>query len=249
MKASLPRRVFYHTVLRPLYYLLGVYRVYLEKPGTFEFRGRRYPYFHHWHGMTYLIERIVEVPIIQERVQAHQGQRILEIGNCLSFFSPRRHDVIDKYDTQDGVMHVDIVDFEPSAPYDLIVSISTIEHVGWDEPEKDPDKTRVALENMIRCLAPNGEMVVTWALGYNPHIDRLFREGRLRFSETRFMKRVTHYSNRWQEVGWDDVKDARYGAPFRSGNAILIGIVRLDAAGQVIPAGRTAEAITSGQAS
>jgi SAM-dependent methyltransferase len=249
MTASLPRRVLYHAVLRPLYYLLGVYRVYLESPATFAFRGKRYPYFHHWHGMTYLIERIVEVPIIWERVQAHRGQRILEVGNCLSFFFPRSHDVIDKYDTQEGVMHVDIVDFQPAAPYDLIVSISTIEHVGWDEPEKDPDKTRVALEKMIRCLAPNGELVVTWALGYNPHIDRLLREGQLRFSETYFMKRVTHYSNRWQEVGWNDVKDARYGAPFRSGNAIVIGVVRLDATGQVIAASWPAAATASSHAS
>jgi hypothetical protein len=230
----MPRRVFYRAVLRPLYYLLGVYRVYLQRPSSFVFRGKTYQYFHHWYGLTYLIERIVEVPIVWDRVQAYDGRRILEVGNCLSHFFPKQHDVLDKYDTEDGVMHEDIVDFKPSAPYDLIVSISTIEHVGWDEPRKDPNKTAVALENMISCLAPGGEMMVTWSLGYNPDIDRLFREQRLRFSETYFMQRVSHYSNRWEQVEWEQVEHARYGSPYRSGNAIVIGIVRMDGAGQVI---------------
>lgn len=228
MKRFLKTYLFYYPVLRPAYYILGIYRIYIQHPATFEFRGKAYPYFHHWHGMTYLIERIVEVPIVWEWVRAHQGDRILEVGNCLSYFYPRGHDVLDKYDNADGVMHLDVVDYRPDQLYDLIASISTIEHVGWDETPKEPEKTLAAIENLTRCLAPNGEMVVTWALGYNPDIDRLFRERRIRFTETFFMQRVSGFTNRWRQVAWEDVKSARYGHPFRSGNAIVIGVLKVD---------------------
>jgi len=232
--SALKKYLFYYPILRPLYYLLGLYRIYIETPQQFTFQGKSFSYFHHWHGMTYLIERIVEVPIIWDRVQAHRGQRILEVGNCLSYFFPREHDVLDKYDRNPRVMHLDVVDFKPAHPYDLIVSISTIEHVGWDEVPKEPMKTRRAIDNLVSCLAPGGELVVTWALGYNPDIDRLLKAGQLRFSETFYMLRTSHYTNRWRQVAWDEVRDARYGHPFRSGNAIAIGVIKLDANGAIV---------------
>lgn len=232
--STLKLYLYYYPVLRPLYYFLGLYRIYIETPRQFTFRGKSFPYFHHWHGMTYLIERIVEVPIIWDRVQANRGNRILEVGNCLSFFFPRQHDVLDKYDTKEGVVHLDVVDFKPAQPYDLIVSISTIEHVGWDEVPREPLKTIKAINNLVSCLAPGGELIVTWALGYNTDIDRLLKEGKIRFSETYYMQRTSHYTNRWRQVEWNDVREARYGYPFRSGNAIVIGVIRLDANGAIV---------------
>ena len=44
--------------------------------------------------------------------------------------------------------------------YDLIVTISTLEHVGWDEEPRDPSKVLRAIENLKSCYAdPEREML------------------------------------------------------------------------------------------
>ena len=66
-----------------------------------------------------------------------------------------------------------------------IVSISTIEHMGWDETPRDPKKIPLALENLIECLVPGGEIVVTLPIGYNTYQDKLLKELEKRRIETR----------------------------------------------------------------
>jgi cyclopropane fatty-acyl-phospholipid synthase-like methyltransferase len=39
-----------------------------------------------------------------------------------------------------GMINEGVVDFHPSKRYDIIVSISTFEHIGLDEKPKDPKK-------------------------------------------------------------------------------------------------------------
>ena len=70
------------------------------------------------------------MPIIWEEVKKHEAQRILELGNVLSHYYPVHHDIVDKYEKSSGVSNVDIRDFDTSKDYDLVVSISTFEHIG-----------------------------------------------------------------------------------------------------------------------
>jgi hypothetical protein len=60
----------------------------------------------------------------------------------------------------------------------LIVSISTLEHVGWDEEDKNPVKVLQAIEILKSLLAPLGKIVVTLPLGYNPIIDDYLKKVR-----------------------------------------------------------------------
>jgi hypothetical protein len=53
------------------------------------------------------------------------------------------------------------------------VSISTLEHVGWDEMTREPMKILKAIENLKNLTNPKGKIVVTLPLGYNPELDRL----------------------------------------------------------------------------
>jgi SAM-dependent methyltransferase len=55
--------------------------------------------------------------------------------------------------------------------FDWIVCCSTIEHVGWDEEPRDPEKALRALRHLRGLLAADGRMLVTVPLGYNPHMD------------------------------------------------------------------------------
>jgi cyclopropane fatty-acyl-phospholipid synthase-like methyltransferase len=188
----------------------------------FTLGGRSYPYYVHLHNRTWRNERIVEIPIAWAEIAARRGARILEIGNVVAHYHRYVHDTVDKYEPHAGVINADIVDFCPEKPYDLIVSISTLEHVGLDEDVRDPGKVLVAVDVIRRMLAPGGAAVVTVPLGYNPDLDAHLDAGRLRFDRAAYMKRI-NFENTWIEATWAAVHGSAYGWPFPSANALVVG--------------------------
>jgi SAM-dependent methyltransferase len=154
-------------------------------------------------------------------IQRHSGKHVLEVGNVLSHYFPVDHDVVDKYERARKVINVDVVDFEPVKKYDLIVSISTLEHIGWDERPKDPGKPRRAIAHLRGCLADGGCLAVTFPLGWNAELDRALRGGRLGFDNYFALKRVT-MDNQWRQVDVSAGLGARYDAPFPFGNVVIV---------------------------
>jgi SAM-dependent methyltransferase len=193
------------------------------RAGTFTFAGAEYRYFVHAYNETWRNERAVELPIVLGALDEHQGARVLEIGNVLAHYGRGGHDVVDKYESAPGVRSVDVVELDAPEPYDLVVTISTLEHVGFDEDVRDPDKPRLAVERMAGVLAPGGTLLVTVPLGYNEALDRDLREGRIAFDELRFLKRVSR-DNRWLEVPASEVEGVAYGTPYKWANGLAVGI-------------------------
>lgn len=154
-----------------------------KSQNTFEFQGNTYKYFAHLYGITYRNERTVEVPIIYRIMNKYRGKKILEVGNVLSHYFPVKYDILDKYEKADGVINQDVVDYSPAKKYDLIISISTLEHVGWDEKPRDPTKILRAIQNLKSILKPKGEIVITLPLGYNAEMDKLLKRGRIKFTK------------------------------------------------------------------
>ena len=194
---------------------------------TYAFQGASYRYFNHRSNATWRNERCVEIPIVWKMLEEQQGKEVLEVGNVLSHYYLVKHDVVDKYEVFNSVINQDVVDFRPSKRYDLIVSISTMEHVGWDEDPRDkskvlgePVKILRALENLLECLAPGGMIVMTIPVGYNPQLDRSLAEGRIRFTKRFCLKRIS--KNTWVESDWAECRDARYGTPYAATNAVVI---------------------------
>jgi len=138
----------------------------------FDFDGKKYRYLYAFYNATWTAERKIELPIFLEIVRQTNGA-ILEVGNVLQHYAKVRHDIVDKYEKYPGVVNEDAVDFKPKKKYDLIISISTLEHVGWDESVKDPEKPLKAIKNLISLLKPQGKLVFSFPLGYNPHLDKL----------------------------------------------------------------------------
>lgn len=190
---------------------------------TFHFRGHCYEYFHHSYNTTRSTERAVEIPIVSEVVKTYRGKRVLEVGNVLSHYFEVAHTVLDKYEQAPGVINLDVVEFKPLAPFDLIISISTLEHIGWDEQPRQPDKILLAMNILTGCLAVGGKMIVTLPLGYNTNMDRLLAGNTLRFDECYGMKRIS--ATDWVQVNWAEALGSRYGTPFPYANGIIIGIV------------------------
>ncbi len=186
---------------------------------SFLVQGRAYRYFDS--KLTWYNERSVEIPFILEEVKTTEHKNILEIGNVLSHHIYVNHDIIDRYEIAKGVTNSDVADFTSNKKYELIVSISTLEHVGWDEKIRDEMKIIRALEN----LKNHGKrIVVTLPLGYNPNLDMLLRKGTITFSERICLLRVSR-GNSWRQVLWDDIQNAKYNEPLPFANGLLIGII------------------------
>ena len=170
-------------------------------------------------------ERIIEIPYALSFVLKHNAEDTLEVGNVLGGYYDLKHDVLDKYEIASNVINKDVVKFNNGKKYDLIVSISTLEHVGWDEPKREKTKILKALDNLKSLLTKNGILLFTVPLGYNKYLDALLNENKIKLSEAYFLKRIST-NNRWIETTWNEVKNTKYGEPFEAANAIMIGIIR-----------------------
>jgi len=178
------------------------------------------------HNHTWLNERVIEVPIIYHILQQYMGQNrhILEVGNVLSHYYPITHDVVDKYEIASGVINKDIVEFVPDKQYDLIVSISTLEHVGWDETPKKPQKILRAIAHLKSLLKTSGEMYITLPIGENPYLDEYLRTGQLTFDKQYNFVKTSN--TKWEPTTWQTIAFAQHNHPFKFGNAMIIGWIQ-----------------------
>lgn len=133
--------------------------------------GRVRPFFH-WYNKTWRNERQLEVPLALAFVANVPPASLLEVGNVLAHYGVRGHRVVDLFERHPAVENVDIVDFEPGRRFTHVLAISTLEHVGWDEPVRDPAKFARAVAKLQACAAPGGHVLATLPLGHNPQADR-----------------------------------------------------------------------------
>ena len=194
---------------------------------TFYFDGSTYNYFVHRYNRTELNERAVEITISKRFYDEQYGKRVLEVGNVLKHYFPQlNHDVLDKYEKATGVLNGDIVDFKPKEKYDTVISISTMEHVGFDENDGDSKKFGKAIKLIGKnVLKSEGNLFLTLPLGYNPAVDQFMAAGLL--GKQRYLKRI-NYRNEWIETGYDEVKNIKYAAKFKNANAIAICTISRD---------------------
>jgi len=195
---------------------------------TFRAMGTELPYETTRYNNTWLNERTVEIPVVRHILAGQRPRSVLEIGNVLrnyklAEFSGVDHTVVDRYEGVDDVVNEDVRTFRADRRYHAVVSVSTLEHVGYDEPEKDPDGPIRALETMRHHLAEDGVLLVTIPLDYNPTIDAAIADGRFSCPEQFSLRRTTK-DNRWVQ---DDVKSGlgcNYGSRFRNANAVYVGL-------------------------
>jgi SAM-dependent methyltransferase len=202
--------------------LLYRYLNLVRRHQRFSFDGKLYPYFIFRHNTPFNSERIVEVPIFKEIIAGHQGSVILEIGNVLSNYLSFPHDIVDKYEKSGGVLNEDIISYSPGKQYDLVVSISTFEHVGFDEDPTDPQKVGVAIEHCKSLLKPGGRLMFSIPVGHNRNLEELLFNGSIATDRLLGMKRISRL-NKWKEVRPEKIRKARYNKPYRFANAILVG--------------------------
>jgi SAM-dependent methyltransferase len=191
--------------------------------GDFELDGRRYRYLFSRHKFTWLTERAVEVPVGQALVDQHAPDRVLEIGNVLSHYQPQQHAVVDKYEQAPGVLNRDVLDLAGLGQFDLIVAISTLEHVGWDESPRDPGKAVRAIDVLRSLLASGGLLAITVPVGYNTAFDAALRSGEVPLKRAVALRRAG--GTRWREVAPSEVWSAPYDFLLYRARGVLFGFI------------------------
>jgi len=216
----LERKLFYPTQ----------YLFYKRKTKYFVLDSKTYKYFYHPYNHTWANERAVEVAFCIEIINNVLDKSLmLEIGNVLSNYRTNNWVVVDKYDKSGVSINTDIVDFSPKEKYDLIVSISTIEHIGFDDYPKSKEKVLFAIEHIKNnLLSEGGRLIVTFPIGYNTNLDNYLFENKLKLSKAYFLKRINK-SNNWVQVNnVSDLKGIQYNKPFPYANGIVIGFINKD---------------------
>jgi hypothetical protein len=195
-----------------------------QRARSFTFRGAELRYETSKWNNAWLNERAVEIAVARHLLPPGDDQ-MLEVGNVLDHYGWDRHVVLDLFEGVPGVINEDVRTWRTANRYKTIASISTLEHVGWDDPVKDPRGAVAAVENLRTLLAPGGLLVVTVPLGYNSFLDGALRSGELRFDEMVYLERTTK-ENDWVETSPEAALSRPYGGRFRNGNAVLVGIDR-----------------------
>lgn len=191
--------------------------------GSFTLDGERYAYRYHPYKRTWLTERAVEVPVVQRVVDAHRGRRVLEVGNVLSHYRAEQgHLVVDKYEHAPGVVNRDVMELDGLGPFDLVVTISTLEHVGWDEEPREPGRALEAVRRLRALLAPGGRLVLTHPVGYNPPLDAALRDGALPLAHVAALRRGPG-GTAWRQVPAGDAWDAPYDFLLYRARGLVVG--------------------------
>lgn len=204
--------------LRWLYLVLSL-TYHKMKKRSFFFLHNKMKYNINKYNLSWGCERAIEIPITKRYLK--DKTKILEVGNVLSHYYPSDWKIIDKFEKEKGVTNIDLFDYNPKDEFDLIVSISTLEHIGIDDSVANKELGLKAIEKLKTLLKKDGEMLVTIPVGYNPILDKAFiKKGT--FDQVYAMKRVAIW-NTWKQVTPKQVINTKYGWPYNNANAILVG--------------------------
>jgi len=183
--------------------------------------GHHYDYVDDWHSWTWLNERAVELPVAREALAVADPARTIEIGNVTSHYFPARHRIVDKYEGAPGVENIDLFEIPEREAFDLVLCVSTLEHVGWDEPVRDPVPALDAVVRLKELAAPGGRVLVTIPVGYHPTLADAAIDGDLGFDSVRAL-RCDYPSLDWREAAPETVAAVPYDELVYRASAVLI---------------------------
>jgi hypothetical protein len=172
---------------------------------SFILQGKSFDYFDHPYNCTRVNERAVEVAVglaLAQQAGNPLVGAILEVGAVLPHYRPGwpcdGHTCIDLMEAYPGVIQADVLTWQPAGVFDLILCISTLDHL------QNADEVYTALARMQGWLAPGGLMVVTLpygqpqTVGGGEWLDRLLLDV-LRFEATACwrMDKIDVYQHLW----------------------------------------------------
>ncbi|MBN2421490.1 hypothetical protein JXB27_04390 [Candidatus Woesearchaeota archaeon] len=211
-----------------IYRMIAPSFIFLRKGRKFEFENEKLYYNLSKYGMCWNSERTIEMPIIIKILDKMNAKHrnMLEIGNVLNNYKKYGQIVVDKFEKNKGVINEDILNYKTKKKFDIMVSVSTLEHVGWDETPSKPENILLAVKNIKQnILKKGGILLFTIPIGYNPYIDSLIAKNKIKLEKEWYFKKIS-LSNKWKETTKKYAFSREYNYPYECANALFIGIMR-----------------------
>lgn len=155
----------------------------------FIFGDRVYKCFWSWRNSTWHNNREVELSLSKEFLSKNAGKKVLEVGNVLNHYFKSDRVVVDKYENWEGIINEDIATFSSKENFDSIISISTIEHIGFDEVPSEPEKVIPAIKNIYSLLKKGGIFFFTIPWNHNNYLKKLILDNKIKVDEKSFLIR------------------------------------------------------------
>jgi len=213
---------FMEIIKKPIRKLFGPFIITFLPRKKFILNNKQYKLFYHNYNIAWANERCVEIPIILGFIKDNNG-KILEVGNVLSHYFNADWDILDKFEKKSGVINEDANQFNPKSKYDLIISISTFEHIGFDDELRNKQKIINTFNNLKNnCLNKKGKIIITSPIGYNPEMDSAILNNQFKFNEQIFIKRRGLLD--WKQIPKEEALASKYNEPFPYGNCVFIGV-------------------------
>lgn len=224
--------------------LFKIIKYKFSKAPSFDFNGIKLNYFYHSYRNHRLGERSIEIPIIRHYLKKTGIRDMLEIGNVINHYYSFFQDlidskiVVDKYEKGWGIINKDIRDYFIDNKYNLIISISTFEHMDSDRgknPEYVKGKSKFgtnAADNIFHVcnnlLNNRGLFLLTAPL--SQHIEwnqTIFETGILNKDLLNVKSIRKYYMKKINEIEWKQIDEneaikAKYNYPLFGINAISI---------------------------
>jgi hypothetical protein len=161
---------------------------------------------------------MVEIALANYALVIAQSADVLEVGNVRALAGIVGHTVVDKYEAGPGVLNEEIVDYRPKRRFDLAISISSVEHIGFDERPREPSKgARRALKHIDELA---DRLMGTIPVGYNIDAEVAVLNGP--FDRVELLVKTSRPCT-WEQRDVSEAADVGYGTPYAYGNGILVG--------------------------
>lgn len=151
----------------------------------FFFKGKYYPFYFNMYNATWRFDRKYEIPIFIKAIEDYGKDDILEVGNTLSHYVDVKYDIVDKYEEDSNIIPEDICTYKPDKKYGLIISISTLEHIGlYQYGEGDKETIELAMKNIKSLLKPKGKFIFSYTgNGYNPELEEWLENNNIKITK------------------------------------------------------------------
>ena len=225
---------------------------------TFDFKSKKLYYNRIQYNNP--SERAVEVPIGFDFLAANveESARVLEVGNVLSCYENTlseeigiiSREIVDKFEKDIGIDNHDLMELNPPDKYNVILSISTVEHIGQEvDPtggygehthSRDREAPLKAIVKIYDLLAVNGKALITvpfgtltdgrWYIQFSgQYLALLYNKYGIpkEAVSTSFLKLIDRDSGSQVNMLWEDsqgleVSNCEYHHPLPAANAIAV---------------------------
>lgn len=124
------------------------------------------------------------------------------------------------------MINQDIEYYKPDKKYDLIVSISTLEHVGFDDEVKDSSKIDRVIEHITsNLLNSGGTFLFTVLLGYNFDLDAKLQRNFFNLDGYAVYQK-SFLTEQWYEVELGAVSTCVYGSRGDGAGELFVGVIK-----------------------